>query len=410
MTIPAPINGTAVTKPAAVGDVVSINAELVQLADFASILVEVDVPEGRLGAVKPKGPCEIVLDAFPDKRRRGEVVEVSPRLNRAKASGTVKVKFVDPASGALPEMAARVSFLAKPLDAAELSEPPKKIIPAAAVVDRSGAKIAFVLDNGKARMISVTLGPAFAGGVYWPAYVVLALIALVVIPAAIYLASWYPFFERGQFHTVADLVDYTKASYEYHAHLTATHPYGSPWWSWPFLARPVLYYAEYTGLGTDQFTGQPLVAWMSDLGNPWIWWTSLPCVLSLPYFIVRHKSFAATLILIGFITQYLPWAPITRVLFMYHMFGGLIFMILALAFVLAWIAESAPRTGRRVAIAHLALAVTFFLYFYPVWTALPISNSALYIQDGTPIWGPKIWLVHCESNLPPQQPDLWCWS
>jgi len=26
---------------------------------------------------------------------------------------------------------------------------------------------------------------------------------------------------------------------------------------------------------------------MSNLGNPWIWWTSLPCVASLPYFIVR---------------------------------------------------------------------------------------------------------------------------
>jgi dolichyl-phosphate-mannose--protein O-mannosyl transferase len=232
----------------------------------------------------------------------------------------------------------------------------------------------------------------------------------VAIPAAIYLASWYPFFERGQFHSLADLVTYTKASYEYHAHLTATHPYGSPWWSWPFLSRPVLYYAEYTGLGADQFTGQPLVAWMSNLGNPWIWWTSLPCVLALPYFIVRHKSFAATVILIGFITQYLPWAPITRVLFIYHMFGGLIFMILALAFVLAWIAQSAPRRGRRVAIAHLAVAVTFFLYFYPVWTALPISNAALYIQDGTPIWGPKLWLVHCTPDLPPAKPQLWCWS
>jgi hypothetical protein len=253
-------------------------------------------------------------------------------------------------------------------------------------------------------------GPAIAGGVYWPLYLVLALIALVAIPAVIYVASWYPFFARGQFHTLADLIEYTKASFEYHAHLTATHPYGSPWWSWPFLSRPVLYYAEYAGLGVDRFTGQTLVAWMSNLGNPWIWWTSLPCVLSLPYFIIRHKSFPATLILLGFITQYLPWSQISRVIFMYHMFGGLIFMILALAFVLAHVAEHVPHIGRRILVGHLAIAVAFFFYFYPVWTALPISNSALYISDGTPIWGPKIWLVHCESNLPPQQPDLWCWS
>jgi len=252
--------------------------------------------------------------------------------------------------------------------------------------------------------------PAIAGGVHWPIYLVLALIALVAIPLAIYLAAWFPFFARGQFHTLADLIDYQKSSFDYHAHLTATHPYGSPWWSWPFLARPVLYYAEYTGLGVDQFTGQPLVAWMSNLGNPWIWWTSLPCVLSLPYFIIRHRSFPAAVILLGFVTQYLPWSPITRVLFMYHMFGGLIFMVLALAFVLAQIAEHVPRAGPALLAGHLAIAVTFFLYFYPVWTALPISNSALYISSGTPIWGPKIWLVHCQPDVPPSQPQLWCWS
>jgi dolichyl-phosphate-mannose-protein mannosyltransferase len=253
-------------------------------------------------------------------------------------------------------------------------------------------------------------GPAVAGGVYWPTYVGLAVIALVAIPLVIYVGSWYPFFARGQFHTLKDLIDYQKAAYDYHAHLTATHPYGSPWWSWPFLARPVLYYAEYTGLGVDKFTGQPLVAWMSNLGNPWIWWTSLPCVLSLPYFIVRHKSFPAAVILLGFITQYLPWSPISRVLFLYHMFGGLIFMVLALAFVLAQIAERVPVKGPRLLAAHLAIAVTFFLYFYPVWTALPISSSALYISSGTPIWGPKLWLVHCIPDLPPAKPQLWCWS
>ena len=114
--------------------------------------------------VKPKGPCEVVLDAYPDKRKRGEVVEVSPRLNRAKASGTVKVRFIDAESGALPEMAARVSFLTKALDVKQLAEAPKKVIPASAVAERSGAKVAFVVDNGKARQVTLTLGPAISGG------------------------------------------------------------------------------------------------------------------------------------------------------------------------------------------------------------------------------------------------------
>jgi dolichyl-phosphate-mannose-protein mannosyltransferase len=254
-------------------------------------------------------------------------------------------------------------------------------------------------------------GPIVPGGVPWLAYLGVALVALIAIPAVIYIESWYPFFARGQFHNLADLIAYQKESFDYHAHLVATHPYGSPWWSWPFLSRPVLYYAEYTGLGIDHWTGQPLVGWMSDLGNPWIWWTSLPCVLSLPYFIVRHKSFPAALILLGFITQYAPWSQISRVIFLYHMFGGLIFMILALAFVLAQLAERVPQAGRKILIGHLAVAIVFFGYFYPVWTALPISNSALYMAPGTPIWGPKIWLEHCPANpAAPVHPALWCWE
>jgi dolichyl-phosphate-mannose-protein mannosyltransferase len=252
-------------------------------------------------------------------------------------------------------------------------------------------------------------GPAIPHGVYWPTYVAIAAVALVAIPLAIYVESWYPFFARGQFHNLADLIDYQVQSFRYHATLTATHPYGSPWWSWPFLSRPVLYYAEYTNLGIDHWSGEPLIARIENLGNPWIWWTSLPCVVSLPYFIIRHRSFPATLILLGFITQYLPWSHISRVLFMYHMFGGLIFMVMALAFVLAHVAANFRPIGRRVLIAHLGITVAAFFYFYPLWTALPISISANDPGPGTPIWGPKMWLVNCK-NLPPSEPQLWCWS
>jgi dolichyl-phosphate-mannose-protein mannosyltransferase len=182
-------------------------------------------------------------------------------------------------------------------------------------------------------------------------------------------------------------VQYQQQAYIYHATLTATHPYGSPWFSWPFLYRPVAYYYEYQGLGVDSVTHNQLVAGIVDLGNPLIWWASIPAVLSLPYFVLRHRSFPAAVILVGFVTQYLPWARITRVIFLYHMFGGLIFMVLALAFVLVRMHEAGPiridffgdqmvmRT-RYVVPAFLVLVVVVFLYFYPVWTGLPISNPS----------------------------------
>src|SRR5207244_4529832 len=96
------------------------------------------------------------------------------------------------------------------------------------------------------------------------------------------------------------------------------------------------------GLGADAVSGRPLFAGMSDLGNPIIWWASLPAVLALPYFVFRHRSFPAAVILVGFISQYMPWARITRVLFLYHMFGGLVFMILPLALVLVRMQDAGP--------------------------------------------------------------------
>jgi RND family efflux transporter MFP subunit len=167
-TIRAPIDGTVVTKPLLQGDVVSPGISMAKIADFGSIVVETDVPEGRLHLVQKGGPCEIVLDAYPEKRWRGEVVEISPELNRAKATATVKVRFLDRDETVLPEMAARVSFLDAPLDVAKLKEPPKTIVPASAVADRGGAKVVFTVEDGKVRMVPVTLGAPFAGGFELP--------------------------------------------------------------------------------------------------------------------------------------------------------------------------------------------------------------------------------------------------
>jgi HlyD family secretion protein len=163
-TIRAPVDGTVIEKPLLTGDVVSAGTPMAKIADFSSIVVETDVPEGRLHLVSKGGTCEIVLDAYPDRRWRGEVVEVSPQLNRAKASATVKVRFLDRDDTVLPEMAARVSFLDAPLDEKSLKEPPKKIVPGSAVTDRAGAKVVFVLDQGVVHMVPVSLGTTFGDG------------------------------------------------------------------------------------------------------------------------------------------------------------------------------------------------------------------------------------------------------
>jgi RND family efflux transporter MFP subunit len=170
-TITAPISGTVVNKPPEVGEFVgpqpagvAIDMGGVQIADFSTLMVEIDVPESRLSQVKIGGPTEIVLDAFPSRRFRGKAFEIEPTVNRTKATVTVKIAFVDEKDGVLPDMAARVSFLSGELDKEAMKAPPKVIVPSSAVADRQGSKVVFRLEDGVARMTPVTLGPAFGTG------------------------------------------------------------------------------------------------------------------------------------------------------------------------------------------------------------------------------------------------------
>jgi hypothetical protein len=144
--------------------VVPAGGPVAEIADFRSLLVETDVPEGRLHLVQKGSPSEIVLDAYPERRYRGEVREFGQRVNRAKATVTVKVKFVDTLEGVLPDMAARVSFLTRPIAKDSLNEKPKRIVPGSALVDRGGGKSVFVVEGGKLRLTPVTLGAPLAAG------------------------------------------------------------------------------------------------------------------------------------------------------------------------------------------------------------------------------------------------------
>jgi RND family efflux transporter MFP subunit len=167
----APIDGTVVNEPPQIGEFVgpqpagiSVDMGGIRIADFSTLLVETDIPEARLSQVKPGAPAEIVLDAYADRRLRGKVKEITPEVDRAKASVKVKVAFVDPLEGVLPDMSARVSFLAEELDEEAIKAPPKTIVPGSAIVDKAGGKFVFVVDGDVVRMTSVSLGPAFGSG------------------------------------------------------------------------------------------------------------------------------------------------------------------------------------------------------------------------------------------------------
>jgi RND family efflux transporter MFP subunit len=171
LILKSPISGVVVTRPPQEGGVVSpqppgvtIDMGTIQIADFDTLMVETDVPEQRLQMVKVGTPTEIVLDAYPARRMRGMTAEITPQVNRSKATVIVRVSFVDDKEGVLPDMAARVSFLSQALDAQALKEPPKIIVPSTAVADRAGGKVVFTVEEDVVRMVPVKLGPAFGRG------------------------------------------------------------------------------------------------------------------------------------------------------------------------------------------------------------------------------------------------------
>jgi len=169
--IRAPFDGTVLTKDADVGDVMTpfgaaagSRADIVTLADMNSLDAEVDVSETNIEQVRLAQPCEITVDAIPDKRYKGTVHMIVPTADRAKGTVLTKVDFLDRDSKVLPEMSLKVLFL-KDSALASGSNAPKLTVPASAVVTKGGKKIVFVLSGDHVTETPVTLGESTGSGI-----------------------------------------------------------------------------------------------------------------------------------------------------------------------------------------------------------------------------------------------------
>jgi RND family efflux transporter MFP subunit len=166
--IRAPFNGTVLTKNADVGEVVApfgaasnSKGAVVTMADMTSLEVEADVSESNIEKITQDHPCEITLDAFPEKRYRGVVHKIVPTADRAKATVMTKIRFLDLDSRVLPEMSAKVSFLAADADRRTADEKPKIVVNAAAVITRGGKTVAYVVKDNVLSERTVQLGARF---------------------------------------------------------------------------------------------------------------------------------------------------------------------------------------------------------------------------------------------------------
>ncbi|MDB5968861.1 MAG: efflux transporter periplasmic adaptor subunit [Hydrocarboniphaga sp.] len=161
--IKAPFDGVVISRSADVGDIVTplssaadAKGAVLVLADMSRLEVDAEVSESSLASVHVGQPCEIVLDAFPDRRYRGEIAVIVPKVNRASATVTTRVRILDSDPEILPDMSARVSFLSQPADAqqqAVLAVNPQ------AITQSDGRSWVYALADGeRVRAVPVTVG------------------------------------------------------------------------------------------------------------------------------------------------------------------------------------------------------------------------------------------------------------
>ena len=162
--IRAPFDGTILTKNADVGEVVapfaagaSSRVAVVTIADMSSLEVEADVSESNIERITVGQPCEIALDAYPDKRYRGTVDKIVPTADRAKATVLTKIRFLERDSRVLPEMSAKVHFLSKGTPES-VSSKPRLVIDSTAIAVRDERKVVFVVRDDAATAVAVELG------------------------------------------------------------------------------------------------------------------------------------------------------------------------------------------------------------------------------------------------------------
>lgn len=165
--------------------------------------------------------------------------------------------------------------------------------------------------------------------------------------------------------------------------LTATHPYGSRWYTWPLEQRPI-YYWEGTAL-PDGKQGNIYL-----LGNPIIWWGIwVGLFTGLSYLWITNRKLRpgtiAALAIAGaaYFINLLPFVAVTRVMFLYHYFFSFVFSLIFMVMLWDDLARDQhghplkPRYSRAGFAAVCLVALAGFIYFLPISYGWPLSPAGL---------------------------------
>jgi dolichyl-phosphate-mannose-protein mannosyltransferase len=227
-----------------------------------------------------------------------------------------------------------------------------------------------------------------------------ALVLLVVVPAALYTASWTGWFlsDLGWSRQYAaenpaaglaglvpeglrSLWHYHAEIFRFHDGLTASHPYQSRPLSWLVLARPVsYYYPQDIGPGDYGCTVDACSREVLAIGTPALWWVAVPALVLLAWRSATRRDWRAGTAVVLAATAVLPWVREDldgRTMFLFYALPLVPFLCLAVALVVGQVGGDGSDRRRRALAAglgggHLALVVVNLAWLYPVLAAVTI--------------------------------------
>jgi RND family efflux transporter MFP subunit len=158
----APTDGVVLAKLKEVGEIAvpggfAGSGDLVRLANLSDIRAEVDVNEADLERVRIGGKSHVTPDAYPDASYAAEVVKLYPQVDRQKGTLKVEVRVLEPDARLLPDMSARITFLADPAPSDGTQEA-AVLIPAAALRRDTQGTFVWAVKDGRARRVAVETG------------------------------------------------------------------------------------------------------------------------------------------------------------------------------------------------------------------------------------------------------------
>jgi dolichyl-phosphate-mannose-protein mannosyltransferase len=222
------------------------------------------------------------------------------------------------------------------------------------------------------------------------------IVAFILIAIGIYFLTYIPDMIIGR--SFFGVIELQGQMFNYHYTLTATHPFSSPWYTWPLMSDPLRNTVHVPVWLQSATMGDNLNSTIVAMGNPAVWWVGFAAIIALAgaflsqvakglvsslRSFVKHAtektsvkfSFPAFFILLIFFFQWLPYVLISRVVFIYHFYSNVPILCLAIAFVVSKYWSS--KWMKIAAIAYFALAIALFILFYPVISGVPASTASI---------------------------------